>query len=176
MLITFSLCQRRKILSFVCVFSIVETIIPLLMDSCHYIIGLCMWFPTNMDVWGFVQASWHLIFSDNRHFYHKCQWRMLQGKKVKFSAFVAFLQWLKVKHQVYKVLYGCSNNSSEWLMPRKSPFIASFCVTETLVFYCRLTRPVVRYVASENRYHGFSSFLCTSGQTKERHVFIYIYI
>lgn len=99
---------------------------------------------------------------------------MLQWKKVKFRAFITahhcYSDWRSSVRST-QGLYGCSNNNSEWLMPRKSPFIVSFCVTQILVFYCKLTWPVVRYTPSENRYHGLFPFLCTSGQTKGRCIF-----
>lgn len=69
---------------------------------------------------------------------------------------------------LHRVLYSCSNTNSEWLMPRKSPFIVSFCVPQIHAFYRTLTWPVVKYMSSENRYHGLFPFLCIAGQTKGR--------
>lgn len=122
-------------------------------------------------LWCFVQASWHLIFSDSNHSYHKCQWRMVQWNKVKFGAFLTTRIVRVIEGQatgLHRFLYSCSSTNSEWLMPRKSPFIVSFCVTQIHAFCCTLTWPVVKYVSSENQYHGLFAFLCLAGQTKGR--------
>lgn len=154
MLITFLLCQRRKFLSFVCVYFFHHwnnhSSVNVQLSRYHwfvYVISyqygclrLCPSILTPHFLWQPSFLSQMPVENVTRE----------ESEIQCFHNHVVLLQWLKVKHQVYRVLYGCSNNSSEWLMPRKSPFIASFCVTETLVFYCRLTRPVVRYVASEN--------------------------